>query len=140
MYQEGSAVRTFTQDTQAETVAQPTPARRLRVHEGDALDARERSGVDGAFVRRVRYCLLALGILLVLGVARVAICCNTVAALSANQSLRAEVTQAQDEAGELRIENSVLSNTTRVTRIATENYGMVYAGAGETLDVAVPAQ
>lgn len=140
MIHEGSAARAYAMAPQTET-NRPQPSRRpFKVMEGDGLDAHDRAPVDATFIRRVRYGLLALGLMLVLGVARVAICTGTVATLSANQDLKAQVSEAVDAAGELRIENSVLSNATRVTRIATENYGMVYAGAGESLDVTVPAR
>ncbi len=57
--------------------------------------------------------------------ARVAITSATVALLTSNASLSEQISEAQTLNEQLRIERSVLSSNARISRIATQNYGMV---------------
>lgn len=97
----------------------------FEVVSGGGLDARARQGVSPQFVARVRTVLLAAALFVALGVARVAITAQTVTLLQDNATLSTEISEAEDLASELSIERSVLSSNARISRIATQNYGMV---------------
>ncbi len=112
--------------------AQQGARRSFDVVEGAGLDSAVRRGVAPERLAAFRLALACVAVFLVLGVARVAVTAATVQTLEAGQ-----VSAAEDTAKELRIEAAVLSNNSRITTIATENLGMVYAGAGESLTVSV---
>ncbi|MBQ9004938.1 MAG: cell division protein FtsL [Atopobiaceae bacterium] len=97
------------------------------VFEGGGADARARRGVTMDFVLHMRLAMLAIAAFMVLGAARVALTTATVTHLQSNLQLQASIEEAEAVNSSLRIERSVLSNTSRITRIATQNYGMVYA-------------
>jgi cell division protein FtsL len=111
--------------------------RSFNVVEGQGLDAKARAGVSRRFLAGFRAALVAIAFLFVVGLANIAVNAATVSTLQENQSIKTEVSSAQDLGNQLRIESSVLSNSTRITRIATQNYGMVYAPAAEKLTVSV---
>ena len=92
---------------------------------GGGLDARARAGVSPRYVARVRAVVALAAVLVVLGMARVAITSATVALLTSNASLSEQISEAQTLNEQLRIERSVLSSNARISRIATQNYGMV---------------
>lgn len=140
MYYQGSeAVDLYAgagRERSAERSAQPQ--RRFEVVEGNGLDARAREGVTPRFLQAFKAVIAVVAFVFVLAVVRVAITVGTVSTLQDNVALRTQVSQAEDTGKQLRMEASVLSNSSRITTIATQNYGMVYAGAGETLTVNVP--
>ncbi|MBR2684137.1 MAG: hypothetical protein IKE22_12825, partial [Atopobiaceae bacterium] len=105
------------------------------VVEGGGLDAQARRGVTSDFVVRLRLIAFAVVTILLLGAIRVALTTATVTHLKANLETKAGIERAIEVNAALRIERSVLSNTTRITRIATQNYGMVYAVSHDYLDV-----
>ncbi|WP_251158187.1 cell division protein FtsL [Caniella muris] len=117
--------------------AQQGARRSFDVVEGAGLDSAARRGVAPERLAAFRLALACVAVFLVLGVARVAVTAATVQTLEANSGLTGQVSAAEDTAKELRIEAAVLSNNSRITTIATENLGMVYAGAGESLTVSV---
>ena len=117
--------------------AQQGARRSFDVVEGAGLDSAVRRGVAPERLAAFRLALACVAVFLVLGVARVAVTAATVQILEANSGLAGQVSAAEDTAKELRIEAAVLSNNSRITTIATENLGMVYAGAGESLTVSV---
>ena len=92
---------------------------------GGGFDAQARRGVSPQFVARVRTALLATALLVTLGFARVAITAQTVTLLQDNADLSTQISEAEDLASDLSIERSVLSSNARISRIATQNYGMV---------------
>ncbi len=100
---------------------------RLEVIEGGGLDAQARRAVSPGFVRIVRRAMLAFALIAVLGAVRVAMTTQTVVLLNNNLALRSDIAAAEQVNSDLKIERSVLSSSTRITRIATQNYGMVYA-------------
>ncbi len=105
----------------------------FEVVSGGGLDAKVRRGVSYEFLVRVAVvCSIALA-LLVIGAVRIVLSTATVSALRANATLRTEVSEAQSLNDELKIERSVLSSSTRIGRIATQNYGMVFSG--ETMSI-----
>lgn len=97
----------------------------FEVVEGAGLDARVREGVSPEFLLRVRVVLIAVAIFIVLGLARVALYSVTVSSLTANEDLRTQIASAQATKSDLQISASTLSSSTRIDRIATQNYGMV---------------
>ena len=102
---------------------------------GGGLDALARSGVSPSFVARVRLVLVVAVALVVLGMARVGITAATVSLLSANSELDAQIEQTSDLNDQLRVQRSILSSSSRISRIATQNYGMVLTGDAVTLDL-----
>jgi cell division protein FtsL len=104
------------------------PARRpLRVVEGDGLDARAREGVDVRFLSRVKVAVVVALAFVLLGAVRVTLCAQTVTLLEGNAATRAQIKDAQALESDLKVQRSVLSSNSRITRIATQNLGMVLA-------------
>ena len=66
---------------------------------------------------------------------RVGIASATVALLSANTTLSAQIDEATSLNDQLRVQRSVLSSNSRITRIATQNYGMVLTSDSVTVDL-----
>ena len=97
----------------------------FEVVSGGGLGAPACRGVSPHFVARVRTALLATALLVTLGFARVAITAQTVTLLQDNADLSTQISEAEDLASDLSIERSVLSSNARISRIATQNYGMV---------------
>jgi cell division protein FtsL len=71
--------------------------------------------------------------LLALGAVRVAMTSATVATLQQNVALEQKISNSEDDNGELQIEHSVLSSSSRIDLIATENYGMVRPTSTDTI-------
>lgn len=105
------------------------------VVEGGGIDARVRRGVTSDFVAQMRLVTIAVVLFAVLGAARVALTTATVTYLKANLVVQDRIEQAQETNASLRIERSVLSNTARITRIASQNYGMTYCATQERVDL-----
>ena len=104
------------------------PARGLSVHEGGATGARPH--VDPmADLFAVAKAVIVLTVML----ARVALTAQTVSVLKEVSVAESTLAGAYDTRTELRVERSALSSADRIQRIATENYGMVYASEVETL-------
>ena len=97
----------------------------FEVVSGGGLDARARAGVSPLFVARVRAVLVLAACLVALGMARVALSSATVSLLSANSELSSQVEEAQVMNEQLRVQRSVLSSNSRISRIATQNSGMM---------------
>ena len=113
--------------------AQTLPVRRpLSVVEG-GRNSRRASQTASAPARALAL-VLALGVCFaVLGAIRIAFTTATVTSL--RQIERAESSLAEEQATmtELQVERSVLSSADRIQRIATQNYGMVYASEVDTV-------
>lgn len=97
----------------------------FEVVSGGGLDARVRQGVSHEFLARFRAVLLVAAFFLALNLVRVAISAATVSVLQANADLTTQISEAETLNSNLRIERSVLSSNARISRIATQNYGMV---------------
>lgn len=110
------------------------------VVEGGGADARVRKGVTSEFVVYARIAAVIVAVFVAVGSLRVALTSATVTLLQSNLTVKADIARAEDLNSSLRIERSVLSNTTRITRIATENYGMVPALSNDHLSVYTPEQ
>ena len=102
---------------------------------GGGLDARARAGVSATFVAKVRAVLAVAAVLIVLGMARVGIAAATVSLLSSNSALSSQIEEVSSLNEQLRVQRSVLSSNARITRIATQNYGMVLTGDAVTVDL-----
>lgn len=108
-------------------------SRPLTVHEGGRLDARARQGASSSFVGAVRAIVVVAVTFVVLGSARVAITAATVSCLRDVNAATSTVEEARDMRTELQVERSALSSADRIQRIATQNYGMVYASDVDTI-------
>ena len=109
-------------------------SRGLSLHEGGGLDARVRREASSVGVL-VRSAILVTLVLALIGAARVALTTQTVSLLSDISATERSVNKALDTRTELQVERSVLSATDRIQRIATENYGMVYASEVDTINI-----
>ena len=101
----------------------PSPS--FEVVSGGGLDARVRQGVSREFLTRVRAVVLIAALFFAVNLARVALSAATVSVLQANSDLTSQISEAQTLSSNLKIERSVLSSNARISRIATQNYGMV---------------
>lgn len=108
-------------------------ARNLEVINGAGLDAGVRQGVSPKFLARLKVIVAAVCVFVVIGCARVALTSATVSALQANSSLRSQIKTAQSLQSDLVVQRSVLTSSSRIVRIATQNYGMVLATSSESL-------
>lgn len=107
----------------------------FEVVDGGGLDARARAGVSPVFLARLRAVLLAAAVFIVLGMVRVGISAATVTLLSSNADLRAQIEESESLNDQLRVQRSVLSSNARISRIATQNYGMVLSSDAVTVDL-----
>ncbi len=105
----------------------------FEVVEGAGLDARVRRGVSASFLARIRIVAVVAVILAVIGIARVGVFAAAVSVLSENATMRSDLKEARSTEDELKIERSVLSSSSRIDRIATQNYGMVRADSTEQM-------
>ena len=112
----------------------------FEVVSGGGLDARARAGVSPAFVARVRAVVAVAAVLIVLGMGRVALSAATVTLMQSNATLNEQIGEAQTSNEELMIERSVLSGNARITRIATQNYGMALPSGSVHLDLSEQAE
>ena len=111
----------------------------FEVVEGAGLDAQVRRGVSPSFLARVRVVAIVAVVLAVLGIARVGVFAATVSVLSDNTAMRSDLKEARSTEDELKIERSVLSSSSRIDRIATQNYGMVRADSSEKMSAGAAA-
>lgn len=111
----------------------------FEVVEGAGLDAQVRRGVSPSFLARVRVVAIVAVVLAVLGIARVGVFAATVSVLSDNTTMRSDLKEARSTEDELKIERSVLSSSSRIDRIATQNYGMVRADSSEKMSAGAAA-
>ncbi|MBQ3266679.1 MAG: hypothetical protein IJI16_07505 [Atopobiaceae bacterium] len=107
----------------------------FEVVNGAGLDARVRQGVSDDFITKVRIALVAVVTVVVLGACRIGICAMTLTTLQSNSALRAEIKQAQALETDLKVTSSLLSDSSRIDRIATQNYGMVKVTDYETISI-----
>ncbi len=124
----------FQLDANREAQVLPSP-RPLSLHEGGGVDARVRHEASHSLSLLVRSVVAITLVLAVLGGLRVVLTVQTVNTLKHVNEVESNVSEALDARNELMMERSVLSNTDRIQRIATENYGMIYANEVETITV-----
>ena len=102
---------------------------------GGGLDADARRGVSSQFIQRVKLIAVAAALFLTLGVVRIGISTATVSTLQANNDIRNEMRATTVTNDSLRISRSLLASTTRIERIATQNYGMTLETNRPVVDV-----
>ena len=129
MRYQGSEAYSMSVERQYQERLQPS----LEVVPGGGLDARARAGVSPLFVARLRVALVVAAVLITLGVARVALSAATVSLLQESAELSTQISEAQTLNNELRAERSALASNSRISRIATQNYGMVLSTESVTL-------
>ncbi len=115
------------------------PVRRpLSVHEGGHRDARSRQQATSHVATIARVAVTLAVVFAVLGAVRVALTVATVSCLKDISTAEGVVAAERVTRTELQVERSALSSADRIQRIATQNYGMVYATDVET--ITLPAQ
>lgn len=103
--------------------------------EGGRLDAKARSGISADVVRAItRIAMLAIS-LFVAGSMSIALTSGTVGMLQTNANLSSQIKETRIANDDLRIECSLLSSAERISRIATQNLGMVYASKVEVIEL-----
>ena len=102
---------------------------------GGGLDADARRGVSSQFIQRVKLIAVAAALFLTLGVVRIGISTATVSTLRANNVIRNEMRATTATNDSLRVSRSLLASTTRIERIATQNYGMTLETNRPVVDV-----
>jgi len=107
----------------------------FEVVSGGGLDADARRGVSSQFIQRVKLIAVAAALFLTLGVVRIGISTATVSTLQANNVIRNEMRATTATNDSLRVSRSLLASTTRIERIATQNYGMTLETNRPVVDV-----
>ena len=102
---------------------------------GGGLDDDARRGVSSQFIQRVKLIAVAAALFLTLGVVRIGISTATVSTLQANNVIRNEMRATTATNDSLRVSRSLLASTTRIERIATQNYGMTLETNRPVVDV-----
>ena len=102
---------------------------------GGGLDADARRGVSSQFIQRVKLIAVAAALFLTFGVVRIGISTATVSTLQANNVIRNEMRATTATNDSLRVSRSLLASTTRIERIATQNYGMTLETNRPVVDV-----
>ena len=102
---------------------------------GGGLDADARRGVSSQFIQRVKLIAVAAALFLTIGVVRIGISTATVSTLQANNVIRNEMRATTATNDSLRVSRSLLASTTRIERIATQNYGMTLETNRPVVDV-----
>lgn len=102
---------------------------------GGGLDADARRGVSSQFIQRVKLIAVAAALFLTLGVVRVGISTAMVSTLQSNNAIRNEMRATTATNDSLRVSRSLLASTTRIERIATQNYGMTLETNRPVVDV-----
>ena len=102
---------------------------------GGGLDADARRGVSSQFIQRVKLIAVAAALFLTLGVVRISISTATVSTLQSNNVIRNEMRATTATNDSLRVSRSLLASTTRIERIATQNYGMTLETNRPVVDV-----
>lgn len=107
----------------------------LRTIDGGRLDARARQEVSPSLVRVVSLLAALAIVLFVAGGISVALTSGTVALLQANSTTSSSIKEIEAQNGDLRIERSLLTRADRITRIAEQNLGMVYASDAHVIEL-----
>lgn len=120
--------------------ALPKECPSFEVVSGGGLDARARRGVAPEFLARVKAVVACALVFFALGACRVALTSAAVAALQGNATLKTQITEAKTTNDSLMVERSVLSSNARISRIATQNLGMVLSTDTETVTIGAAAE
>jgi hypothetical protein len=126
--------------TRRETARQDAWADPFVVVEGGHLDEDARRGVSREFLVRAAVICGALVFLFVIGWIRVSLTATAVALMEDNVSLSSDIRDAESLTDDLASERSLLRSADRIVRIATQNYGMVYAPGTEAVSSSTYAE
>ena len=137
MRYQGSAVANEEYIERGYALPQERPS--FEVVSGGGLDARARRGVAPEFLARVKAVVACALVFFALGACRVALTSAAVAALQGNATLKTQITEAKTTNDSLMVERSALSSNARISRIATQNLGMVLSTDTETIGAAAEA-
>lgn len=107
----------------------------FEVVSGGGLDARARRGVSPQFLSLVKTVVACALAFFALGACRVALTSAAVASLQGNATLKTQITEAKTINDSLMVEHSALSSNARISRIATQNLGMVLSTDTETVTI-----
>ncbi len=116
---------------------QPEQRPEFIVHDGAGLDAQRREGVGAAFIANIKLMAAVAVVMMAMFASRVVIANATVVNLSQINSLKAEIGQLQEVGSELQVEYSILSRGTRISEIATTQYGMCAPADVETMELSL---
>lgn len=133
MRYQGSAVANEEYIERGYALPQERPS--FEVVSGGGLDARARRGVAPEFLARVKAVIACALVFFALGACRVALTSAAVAALQGNAILKTQITEAKTTNDNLMVERSALSSNARISRIATQNLGMVLSTDTETVTI-----
>ena len=133
MRYQGSAVANEEYIERGYALPQERPS--FEVVSGGGLDARARRGVAPEFLARVKAVVACALVFFALGACRVALTSAAVAALQGNATLKSQISEAKTTNDSLMIERSALSSNARISRIATQNLGMVLSTDTETVTI-----
>lgn len=133
MRYQGSAVANEEYIERGYALPQERPS--FEVVSGGGLDARARRGVAPEFLARVKAVVACALVFFALGACRVALTSAAVAALQGNATLKTQITEAKTTNDSLMVERSALSSNARISRIATQNLGMVLSTDTETVTI-----
>lgn len=99
-----------------------------------------RLGVSPLFMYCLKIAVVAIVFFAIIGVARVWFTAQTVASLMEADQLNVQIAEAQATGDDLEVQQTVLSNSSRIQGYAAENLGMVPTnGATEYIDLAAGA-
>lgn len=138
MRYQGSAVANEEYIERGYALPQERPS--FEVVSGGGLDARARRGVAPEFLARVKAVVACALVFFALGACRVALTSAAVAALQGNATLKTQITEAKTTNDSLMVERSALSSNARISRIATQNLGMVLSTDTETVTIGTAAE
>ena len=105
----------------------------FEVVHGGGLDAQARQGVSRSFLARFSVVMAFVAAFVLLGFCRIALTTATVTQLQRTAVLKEDIVTAQVANNDLQVERSVLSSSSRIDRIATQNYGMVYPTSSDSI-------
>lgn len=120
----GSEAIARTTQNEFEYARQESTRASFEVIPGGGLDADARRGVSSQFIQRIKIVVAAAALFLTLGVVRIGISTATVSTLQSNNVIRNEMRETSAANDSLRISRSLLASSTRIDRIAAQNYGM----------------
>lgn len=116
----------------------PRRAPDFHVHEGEGRAAAAERSQNNRLIAIFQVSILVLAAAFLLSLARVGLTASCVSELQNNSDLREQVSQIQDKNRSLQVQAAILSNTSRISTIAEQNYGMVYVqpGSADTISIA----
>lgn len=103
--------------------------------EGGKYDRDLRRSAQPSMFGVLAYVAAIVLVLFIAGGITVAVTSGTVGRLASNKSTQAQIEEMSEYNSELRIERSMLKGADRISTIAEQNLGMVYASDARTLEL-----